>query len=300
MKPSLPTSVGRGVLAEPETPVDKGETKGRSNLVQRVLSALVFVPGVLLLVEGGRWPLLGLVLVVAVRSAWEWCYLSRAAGYKPDLLLALPLTAGWVLVLSFAEAAPLFLYVMGSALLFFVAALRRGTERYTANALLGLGAVLYAGLLGSAPLLLVRSVGSGPEAYHLVAVLFISIWLTDAAAYFFGRQWGRKKLAPSISPGKTVVGFCGGLLGSLLPLLLYSLLPSFALVELAGMFLLVGFGGQLGDLVESAFKRDMGNVKDAPTLIPGHGGLLDRFDSYFFAFPLAYIYAEFLGVLRSL
>ena len=287
-------------MAEPKTTADKAEPKGRSNLVQRVLSALVFVPGVLLLVEGGRWTLFALVLVVVVRSAWEWCYLSKAAGYAPDSFLVLPLTAGWVFVLFFVERDPFFIYVAGSALLFFVAALRRGTERYTANALLGLGAVLYAGVLGSAPLLLVRSVGSGPEVYHLVAALFMSIWLTDAAAYFCGRQWGRKKLAPSISPGKTVVGFCGGLLGSLLPLFFYSFLPSFALVELVGMFLLVGLGGQLGDLVESAFKRDMGNVKDAPGLIPGHGGLLDRFDSYFFAFPLAYIYAEFLGVLRSL
>ncbi len=290
-------------MAELETERDKAavtEAKNRSNLLQRVLSALVFVPGVLLLVEGGRWTLLGLVVVVVVRSAWEWCYLSRAVGYKPDRFLALPLTVGWVLIASFIGAAPLFLYMASCALLLFVAGLRHGTERYTANVLLGFGAVLYAGLLGSAPILLVRSVGSGAEAYHLVAVLFICIWLTDAAAYFCGRQWGRKKLAPSISPGKTVVGFCGGLAGSLLPLVLHGFLPSFALVELVGMFLLAGLGGQLGDLAESAFKRDMGNVKDAPALIPGHGGLLDRFDSYFFAFPLAYIYAEFLGVLRFL
>ncbi len=292
-------------MAELETGVDKSggiapEPKTRSNLLQRVLSALVFVPGVLLLVEGGRWALLALVAVVALRSAWDWCYLIRAVGYKPDQSLVLALTAGWVVLVSFVDAAPLFLYVSCCALLLFVAALRHGTERYTANVLLGLGAVLYAGLLGSAPLFLVRSVGVGPEAYHLVAVLFICIWLTDAAAYFCGRQWGRKKLAPSISPGKTVVGFCGGLAGSLLPLVFYSFLPSFALIELVGMFLLVGLGGQLGDLTESAIKRDMGNVKDAPSLIPGHGGLLDRFDSYFFAFPLAYIYAEFLGVLRSL
>ncbi|MGB1719066.1 MAG: phosphatidate cytidylyltransferase, partial [Candidatus Latescibacterota bacterium] len=66
------------------------------------------------------------------------------------------------------------------------------------------------------------------------------------------------------------------------------------------LFMLVGVGGQVGDLVESAIKRDMGNAKDAPALIPGHGGMLDRFDSYFFAFPLAYVYAELLIVFRAL
>ena len=66
---------------------------------------------------------------------------------------------------------------------------------------------------------------------------------------------------------------------------------------LAGLLLLVGVGGQLGDLVESAFKRDMG-IKDAAPLIPGHGGLLDRFDSYFFAFPLAYLYVDMLAIFE--
>ena len=66
---------------------------------------------------------------------------------------------------------------------------------------------------------------------------------------------------------------------------------------LAGLLLVAGVGGQLGDLVESAFKRDMG-IKDAPPLIPGHGGLLDRFDSYFFAFPLAYLYVDMLAIFE--
>ena len=73
------------------------------------------------------------------------------------------------------------------------------------------------------------------------------------------------------------------------PLLLWPWLPTWSLPELAGLFVLVSLGGQAGDVVESAIKRDLG-VKDAPVLIPGHGGMLDRFDSYLFAFPLAYVY----------
>ncbi len=290
-------------MAEPDRDAPAAESSasssGRSNLVQRVLSAIAFVPGVLLLVMGGRWSLLALVLCVAVRSAWEWCYLSASVGYRPSVRWALVLTAGMVGACFALKAQWILVYLSLAAMLLFAAALLRGTERYTSNALLGLGAVIYAGLLGSAPLALVRILGEGSEAHYLVAVLFVSIWLTDALAYFSGRQWGRKKLAPTISPKKTVVGFCGGLVGAQLPLVLGGWLPSFSATELVGLFVLVGVGGQVGDLVESAIKRDMGNAKDAPALIPGHGGMLDRFDSYFFAFPLAYVYAELLIVFRS-
>ena len=271
-----------------------------SNLTQRVLSAIVFVPGVLALVVGGRWTLFALVLCVAVRSAWEWCYLSAQVSYRPSVLLALVLTAGTVGMSVVASGSGMIVYLSFAATVFFAEALRRGTERYVANALLGFGAMVYAGLLGSAPLALVRVLGGRSEAYALVGLLFVSIWLTDALAYFSGRQWGRKKLAPTISPKKTVIGFFGGLVGALLPLLLSPWIEVLRPAELAGLLILVGVGGQVGDLVESAIKRDMGNAKDAPALIPGHGGMLDRFDSYFFAFPLAYVYAELLIVFRFL
>ena len=128
-------------------------------------------------------------------------------------------------------------------------------------------------------------------------MIFLCIWITDSAAYFCGRQWGVTKLAPAISPKKTRVGFAGGIVGSLVPMGLGFLLPSFSPWALMGLLLLAGIGGQVGDLVESALKRDAG-IKDAPALLPGHGGLLDRFDSYFFAFPLAYLYVDMLAIFE--
>ena len=79
-------------------------------------------------------------------------------------------------------------------------------------------------------------------------------------------------------------------------MIFFPYLPELAPTVLLGMFMLAGIAGQVGDLVESAIKRDMGNIKDSPALIPGHGGMLDRFDSYFFAFPVAYVYLEIIAI----
>ncbi len=267
-----------------------------SGLRQRTLAAVVFVPVILLLVEGASWGIFLLVLAVAARCSWEYHHILEKAGYRP---VRLP---GSLLVLGLCSyfwrqgtGDDLTALLMVAISLVVVWALFEGTEQFAANAFLTLGGVFFFGILGSAPLLLFQAAGKGEEAHHLVAVLFVCIWLADSAAYFSGRFWGRAKLAPAISPNKTWVGCIGGVVGSALPLPLVLLLPSFSVASLLGLLLVAGIGAQAGDLVESAFKRDMG-IKDAPMLIPGHGGLLDRFDSYFLAFPLAYLYVDVLAV----
>jgi phosphatidate cytidylyltransferase len=121
---------------------------------------------------------------------------------------------------------------------------------------------------------------------HLVLVLMGTIWAGDAAAYYGGRALGRHKLAPTISPNKTVEGSIAGLAGSVLAGVgLGSLLLSFPIALLAIASFAAGIAGQLGDLAESALKRSAG-VKDSSSLLPGHGGMLDRLDSLLFAAPV--------------
>jgi phosphatidate cytidylyltransferase len=121
-----------------------------------------------------------------------------------------------------------------------------------------------------------------------VLVLMGTIWAGDAAAYYGGRALGRHKLAPTISPNKTVEGSVTGLAGSIVAgILLGSWLLQRQISFLALASLATAIAGQLGDLAESAFKRSAG-VKDSSSLLPGHGGMLDRLDSLIFAAPMFY------------
>lgn len=131
-------------------------------------------------------------------------------------------------------------------------------------------------------------------AWCVLAVLLV-IWSADSAAYFTGRQFGKHKCTPAISPNKTWEGVYGGLAAAMLAGLigLYPLM-GWSLLGL-GFGLLVGVAGIIGDLVESAIKRELG-VKDFGSLLPGHGGILDRFDSLLFAAPVAYWLISMFGM----
>lgn len=128
-----------------------------------------------------------------------------------------------------------------------------------------------------------------------IIAVFASIWICDSAAYFAGRAFGRKKLFERVSPKKTWEGAIAGFVGAVLAFVGAKALAlpylSYASAMLCGA--VVGVFGQLGDLVESLMKRDAG-VKDSSALIPGHGGVFDRFDSLLFVSPLLYFYLDFI------
>ena len=262
-----------------------------SDLGRRTLAACVFVPLVLLLAWLGNWTLLALVVIIVGRASWEFFHLAAAAGHRPARTLGVVLCVVWCLYVFAFGADGLYLILVGLALISLLAPLRTGVKGYSSSAALTLLGVLYVGLLGSAPLWIARDFdfNDADTAGPLICIVFACVRLTDSGAYLGGRKWGVRKLLPSVSPAKTRVGFVTGLVGGLVPLALQPLVPQMSMMELAGLLLVVSFGGQVGDLVESAVKRDFG-VKDAPGIIPGHGGFLDRFDSYLFAFPLTYFY----------
>lgn len=130
---------------------------------------------------------------------------------------------------------------------------------------------------------------------YTVVALFASIWVCDSAAYFAGRALGRRKLFERVSPKKTWEGAAAGFLFAIGTFLLARILvlPYLTLTSAVACGMIVGIFGQIGDLAESLLKRDAG-VKDSSALIPGHGGVLDRFDSLMFASPLVFLYLDFI------
>lgn len=131
-----------------------------------------------------------------------------------------------------------------------------------------------------------------PDGREWVFLVLLVVMASDTAAYFSGVSLGRHKLYPAVSPNKSVEGALGGLLGSVGGAFLarFWFFPALTPIDCLCLGLLLGVLAQLGDLFESLLKRSFG-VKDSGTMIPGHGGLLDRLDSLLFAFPPAYYYA---------
>jgi phosphatidate cytidylyltransferase len=130
-------------------------------------------------------------------------------------------------------------------------------------------------------------------ASKLLTMFFAMVMMTDTGAYYTGRSVGRRKLAPMISPGKTIEGAIGGFIAAAItgPLCRLIFFPEIPLTHAAALGALIGIVGQVGDLAESMLKRGSG-VKDSGTLLPGHGGMLDRVDSILFCAPLLYYYSR--------
>ncbi|MEW6087812.1 MAG: phosphatidate cytidylyltransferase [bacterium] len=126
-----------------------------------------------------------------------------------------------------------------------------------------------------------------------VFFIFLLVWITDTAAYFIGVNYGKHKLAPAISPNKTIEGAVAGITGAVLITLLArpAFVPAFTIIQCFIIGIIFSVIAQMGDLFESALKRKAG-IKDSGNLIPGHGGVLDRFDSLFFTIPGFYYYVK--------
>lgn len=135
--------------------------------------------------------------------------------------------------------------------------------------------------------------------WQLILTLYLVVWFGDAFAYFIGKRFGKNKLAPQISPSKTWEGVIGNIIGNLIAsfLIKYFIFFNWSNFDTIAIALLLGIAGQLGDLVESTWKRSAG-VKDSDVdgriKIPGHGGLLDRIDSLAFSAPIFYVYVHFI------
>jgi phosphatidate cytidylyltransferase len=246
-----------------------------------VLSALVLVPIVLAVVWQGGWTFAGFVSLMVALMAWEWAQLSaqrygpRSGWFAGGAVLVVSLTA--ILLIALGRVQVALCCLGGGALLAGLLAWKAGSPPVWTSA--GVG---YFGL----PALALVWLRATPElGFAWLLWLLIVVGTTDTAAYFTGRALGGPRLAPAISPGKTWSGLFGGVLGAATAsVATVWVIGSERLLQAAGLGALLSLISQLGDLVESALKRSAG-VKDSGSLIPGHGGVLDRLDGLLFAAP---------------
>lgn len=279
-------------------------TGSPSPLALRILSAVVFLPLFLVVIYFGGWAYLAFVEGVIVLGSIEFYRMTRSLGARPHGLAGTLCGGGLAALFCLGRAEFAGGVVTGFLLLVLMLELRRG---HPAGTLLNMGAtvlgVLYVGWLGSYLGLLrvmpERIGRAGEIGARVVVFTFLLTWMADTGAFFVGRALGKTKLLPSVSPGKSVEGFFGGIAAALVAGWVGHLwvLPEVPLGDALLLAALAAVLGPLGDLVESLFKRESG-LKDSAHLIPGHGGILDRFDSLLFVAPVFYYYLRHLLLIR--
>jgi phosphatidate cytidylyltransferase len=291
----------------------------KGNLALRVGTAAIF--GVLffsLLYFGERpwakltWLLfMALALVMGVR---EMCLIARKGGHHPSILAGSLVGLGFLLhfyfsggdALSAVDPLPLWLVLAGGGMLIHFGALlfhKDPLENALSSQAITWLSALYMGL-GTGfmvKLFMFNDTTLSNTGARLILALFIIVWFGDTGAYFLGSAFGKHKLAPRVSPKKSWEGALGNVLGNLGGAFLMRafVCTQWTPVDAIAIGLLLGLVGQLGDLVESTWKRSAG-VKDSNIgiSIPGHGGMLDRVDSLVFAAPALYAYVHFVHGLN--
>jgi phosphatidate cytidylyltransferase len=271
-------------------------------LKTRIITAVVLLAILLpVLFQASPWPFAWVTVAMMGAAGWEWSRLNGLPGTGAIAAgVALALACVWTLLLGGLNAPPAWVWSLASLawVLGGAYALRAGPAgwpRIARGARLALGALL---LLG-AWLAIVQAKVHG---INFILSVFCLVWMADIAAYFCGRAFGKRKLAPAISPGKSWEGVWGGMAGVLLlgvtwvhaidvnlavdsPSLFTLLVQRHGVVSLLAVVFL-GAMSVVGDLFESLVKRAAG-AKDSSNLLPGHGGVLDRIDALLPVFPLA-------------
>ncbi len=281
------------------------------NLIARLAVAAVAIPVILWIVYQGGWWLFGMLLLFALIGMGEFLagenYRTTSPAYW---LVMVVLTAiyGTITGLPIAPLSALVTFIGGSVVttvltllvgFFLISAMLFAIGKQPPPKLMERHSRLFWGLTYlSLTYPIVFLVGNGVGAFHggdSLLYLFGLLWVGDTAAMGVGSAMGRHKLAPTVSPNKTVEGFIGGIVGALAIGVLMYFWKFHALGFGHVMAIAIGCSifGQLGDLVESMWKRSLG-IKDSSAIIPGHGGVLDRFDSLLFAAPFMYAYLMFL------
>ncbi|WP_178196567.1 phosphatidate cytidylyltransferase [Ligilactobacillus sp. Marseille-Q7487] len=256
----------------------------KQRVITAIVALIIFVP--LLVIGGTAFNIL--VIAMGLVAMSEFLRMKKKLLVSPEAIISFLMIAALLVPedwLSFLPKQITLLEILYIGLLCLLIHMVVSKNRFSFDdaGVLVLGA-LYAGF-GFHYMLVARA-----QSWQMILYALLIVWITDSGAYMIGRKIGKNKLAPHISPNKTWEGSIGGTLSAvvLVGIYLYFFGNQAGFYSLPVMLVLTLFfsiGGQLGDLIESAFKRHYG-VKDSGNILPGHGGILDRFDSLLFVLPL--------------
>ena len=268
------------------------------NTAVRILVSLIAIPALVLMAYFGSVYFLCFVLIISGISFYEFSVMAKQKGANVNV------NAGLLALIFLIINQYRFIFSQYHFLIaLFVLLLIFELFRNNGSAILNLGATLlgifYLGIFGST-LIGIREFypnidGLYTNGGYLIISIFASIWICDSAAFFGGTALGKHKLFPRVSPKKSWEGAIFGFVFAILAMILAKnlVLDFLSLKDAIAIGLITGTIGQIGDLAESLLKRDAG-VKDSSNLIPGHGGIFDRFDSLLFSAPVIYLYLTYL------
>jgi len=268
------------------------DDKKISNLTKRVLVGAIGIPLLLFIFFEGGYFFFAFSLIVEIFCLFEFYNIFKNKGVFPLKSVSIFLYTGLLMISFISPGHPeyvMLLFIL-STLLIFTFEVFRKEKRSPLNPVISAAGFLYISL----PFLLLNFFYINAEKltqnFNYVIYIFVLIWVCDTFAYFGGRLFGKHPLSP-ISPKKTIEGSITGFIFTVAAALIFHLILTDKLSMADALITgsIIGTFGQIGDLFESMLKRYC-NVKDSSNIIPGHGGVLDRFDSLIFVTPLIYIY----------
>lgn len=273
-------------------------SKKLSNLNSRVIVALIGIPFIVGLCIVGKIPFLIFILLIGIISFNEFSQMLKSKNLFPNKLIGF-IAVSIIIVNEYKSYIDYHTFLVTLIIVLLLIELFRNKASAINNVGSTLLGIFYVGIFSGSIIdlreLYSESYFTYTQGGYLILSILISIWLCDSAAYFIGSAYGLHKLMLRVSPKKSWEGAIAGFIFSVIGMivsksLMLEFLSTFDAIVIG---IIVGVFGQIGDLIESLIKRDA-NVKDSSSLIPGHGGILDRFDSLLFSSPIIYLYLSLL------
>jgi len=269
------------------------------DITRRVLVSVIAIPVILFLSYSGSYYFLFLVLLIGVISFIELGKIAVNKKININYWIGLP-SLILLIINRYLNLFEMYSAVVLISVLILITEIFRKNNNSISNTGATLLGIFYIGLFSSALISIREFYPAIGELYRrggfIIITMFASIWMCDSAAYFVGVKFGTHKLIARISPSKSWEGAISGFTFAVLTLIIarFVLLDFLSLKDVIVIGAILGLFGQLGDLVESLLKRDTG-VKDSSGLIPGHGGMLDRFDSLLMSAPVVWLYLKYFN-----